>query len=328
MATLTGRTPQDTYKDLLQVSNNNSGIDGTRRNISDGEGTNAPITVSTSAAAFTGILNASAATLQLGGDSILFSNIDWSGSDTLTGDLDVASGASIDFLSGATLTLATGSTLTVPNDFIPLSKVDLSDNDTLSGALAVTGSITLASGASLTASTGSSIVVGGSLDLASASTTFAANSVSLGTIAQIASASTLGRASGAGSGNVTALTAAQMQTILATARFESSNIAITQAGGASVAHGLGVRPNWITVILECVDAGGDGGFSQGDQIYVYGGLETVTASIRGVIVSADATNITYRFANSSTVFTVLNATTGASAGLTNGDWEMILVAGL
>ena len=159
MTSLTDRTPKDTYKDLLQVSNSNAGIDGTRRNISDGEATNAPIKVSTSAAEFTGIVDLSGSTLLIAADAILFSNIDWSGTDTLTGEIDVASGASIDFLSGSTLALATGSTFTVPADFIPLSKIDLSGDDTIGGALEVASgsSITFVSGSTLSMTTGSTL---------------------------------------------------------------------------------------------------------------------------------------------------------------------------
>lgn len=159
MTSLTDRTPKDTYKDLLQVSNSNAGIDGTRRNISDGEGTNAPIKVSTSAAEFTGIVDLSAASLLIAADAILFSNIDWSGTDTLTGEIDVASGASIDFLSGSTLTLATGSNFTVPDNFIPLAKIDLSSDDTIGGALTVASgsSITFVSGSTFAMTTGSTL---------------------------------------------------------------------------------------------------------------------------------------------------------------------------
>lgn len=159
MTSLTDRTPKDTYKDLLQVSNSNAGIDGTRRNISDGEATNAPIKVSTSAAEFTGIVDLSGASLLIAADAILFSNIDWSGTDTLTGEIDVADGASIDFLSGSTLTLATGSTFSVPADFIPLSKIDLSGDDTIGGALEIASgsSITFVSGSTLSMTTGSTL---------------------------------------------------------------------------------------------------------------------------------------------------------------------------
>ena len=39
MATLTGKKPSETYKDLLQVSNSNSGVDSVERFVEDGEGT-------------------------------------------------------------------------------------------------------------------------------------------------------------------------------------------------------------------------------------------------------------------------------------------------
>lgn len=56
MASLTGKTPAATYKDLIQVSNSNSGIDTTLRNISDGEGTSAALQISTTAVQATGTL--------------------------------------------------------------------------------------------------------------------------------------------------------------------------------------------------------------------------------------------------------------------------------
>lgn len=46
MTTLTGTTPANTYKDLLQVSNTNQGIDATLRPVSDGEGTESPLQLS------------------------------------------------------------------------------------------------------------------------------------------------------------------------------------------------------------------------------------------------------------------------------------------
>ena len=49
MATLEGKTIASTYKDLLQVSNSNSGIDGTKIAVSDGEGTASPLELSSSA---------------------------------------------------------------------------------------------------------------------------------------------------------------------------------------------------------------------------------------------------------------------------------------
>lgn len=49
MTTLTGKTPRNTYKNLLQVSNANAGIDGTLRPVEDGEGTQSPLQLSSDA---------------------------------------------------------------------------------------------------------------------------------------------------------------------------------------------------------------------------------------------------------------------------------------
>ena len=49
MATLTGKLISNTYKDLLQVSNGNDGVDSTVRFVSDGEGTNSALQISQSA---------------------------------------------------------------------------------------------------------------------------------------------------------------------------------------------------------------------------------------------------------------------------------------
>ena len=63
MATLTGKTIANTYKDLLQVSNNNSGVDTTMRTVSDGEGTNTALELSNAAVNING-------TFQLNGESL------------------------------------------------------------------------------------------------------------------------------------------------------------------------------------------------------------------------------------------------------------------
>ena len=56
MTTLTGRSPGNTYKDLLQVSNSNSGVDATLRDVEDGEGTASALQVSTTEAKVNGDL--------------------------------------------------------------------------------------------------------------------------------------------------------------------------------------------------------------------------------------------------------------------------------
>lgn len=57
MTALTGKSPAATYKDLLQASNNNSGIDATLRPIEDGEGTQSALLISTTAARVAGPLD-------------------------------------------------------------------------------------------------------------------------------------------------------------------------------------------------------------------------------------------------------------------------------
>jgi len=48
MGQLTGQKIKDSYKDLLQIGNSNAGIDGTARNVEDGEGTSSPLMLSSS----------------------------------------------------------------------------------------------------------------------------------------------------------------------------------------------------------------------------------------------------------------------------------------
>jgi len=152
MAALTGNSIKDTYIDLLQVSNSNSGIDGTRRNISDGEGTNAPITVSTSAAAFTGIADFTGGSPSFSNNQIPLAAVDLSDNDTIEGALTMASGASLTFTSNSTLDLTDG-TLTLANDQIPVAKIDQSGTDTISGARTFTSAATFQATVDLTAST-------------------------------------------------------------------------------------------------------------------------------------------------------------------------------
>ena len=43
---LTGKTKAGSYKDILQMNNSNSGVDGATRNVVDGEGTASAIYIS------------------------------------------------------------------------------------------------------------------------------------------------------------------------------------------------------------------------------------------------------------------------------------------
>ena len=63
MTALTGKTIASTYKDLLQISNSNSGIDSTLRQVEDGEGTTSPLELSNSAINLTGTIQIDGVTL-------------------------------------------------------------------------------------------------------------------------------------------------------------------------------------------------------------------------------------------------------------------------
>lgn len=62
MASLAGKTIQSTYKDLLQVSNSNSGVDGSLRVVEDGEGTSSALQISTSGVKSSGTLTVTGVT--------------------------------------------------------------------------------------------------------------------------------------------------------------------------------------------------------------------------------------------------------------------------
>lgn len=104
MATNTGRTIANTYKNLLNIDNNNSGVDGTVRTVQDGEGTSTPLQLSNS------ILNVNG-TLQLNGvaitaDASAINNI--TDLTAITGIVATSGGSAF----GRTLTGGTGVSIT------------------------------------------------------------------------------------------------------------------------------------------------------------------------------------------------------------------------
>jgi hypothetical protein len=108
MATLTGKKIKNTYKDLLQVSNSNAGIDSTLRAISDGEATDSVLQISSSA-----VNISSAGALQYAGTAITSTAAELNILDGVT-----ASTAELNILDGVTSTTAElnildGATVTV-----------------------------------------------------------------------------------------------------------------------------------------------------------------------------------------------------------------------
>ena len=106
-----------------------------------------------------------------------------------------------------------------------------------------------------------------------------------------------------------------------TKEFTSSELTIANGGGGTIAHGLGVVPKLIQVLLICKTA--EQGYSIGDTV-VWGTFWQ--SQDRGLSVGGDATNITYRYAAQATPFSYLHKSTGASDVLTNANWRVIIKA--
>lgn len=114
MATLQGQQIKNSYKDLLQVSNSNSGVDGTLRNVEDGEGTVSALQLSSSAAKVAGNLTVtgnvvfndgtSISTAPTGGSSLTISD---EGSDLSTAT------TKIDFVGSGVTASGSGATKTI-----------------------------------------------------------------------------------------------------------------------------------------------------------------------------------------------------------------------
>jgi len=107
MAALTGKKPKDTYKDLLQVSNSNAGIDSTLRFVSDGEGTDSTLKLSTASVSTT-------SKLVVGGDTAA-SDVAAIGYTSAEGLILTGQGSTSDITvkndaDAAVLTVATGTT--------------------------------------------------------------------------------------------------------------------------------------------------------------------------------------------------------------------------
>lgn len=110
------------------------------------------------------------------------------------------------------------------------------------------------------------------------------------------------------------------------ASFTSAEQTITSAGTLSIAHGLGSSPALIQVKLICKIA--ELGYSIGDEVVVNPAANNVSGALanRGVSCILNATNIIVRYANSAAVFEVVDAATGGTAQLTNGNWRMVVGA--
>lgn len=106
--------------------------------------------------------------------------------------------------------------------------------------------------------------------------------------------------------------------------FDSGQQAISNAGGLTLAHGLGVQPHLLLQILHCVTA--EANYSVGDEVAVPLGAFNNGGAVAGASAVMDATNITVRMAAQANPYYIANKTTGAATNTTPADWKVIFRA--
>jgi len=125
-------------------------------------------------------------------------------------------------------------------------------------------------------------------------------------------------------GQVSGQRLAQAVVAGAVAPYNSGDQTITSGGALTLAHGLGARPDGVTVFLRCVTA--QHGYSVNDHLIVNPATNTVASGGRGLSLVADATNLLIRTGDETITFEALNKTTGVRALLTNANWRYVFVA--
>ncbi|MGH6879270.1 hypothetical protein [Hypericibacter sp.] len=116
-------------------------------------------------------------------------------------------------------------------------------------------------------------------------------------------------------------TGAAWKTLRGQYSYDSGEQTITAAGALTLAHGLGAKPQLRDVFLRCKTA--EGGYSIGDEVVWPTGELGTAASSPSIVI--DATNISVRYGSS---MFVINKGTGASFGITVGNWRAVFRASI
>lgn len=122
---------------------------------------------------------------------------------------------------------------------------------------------------------------------------------------------------------LTGLTASQVSGLVISKSFTSSQQTITSGGALTLSHGLGAVPTIVQMILVCQT--NEGGYTSGQQVFTpVGHGNGANANSASIII--DSSNLTIRFANSTSVFEIVNASNGAALVATNSNWKVIFKA--
>lgn len=112
-----------------------------------------------------------------------------------------------------------------------------------------------------------------------------------------------------------------MRTQIRTAQqkiYSSGYQAIVSGAPLIWAHGLGVRPNIVQCWLKCVTD--ENGFIAGQITPLVGAS---LGNNQGVSLIVDEINLIVRYGSKPQVFTIVNASNGNTADLTNSHWNFM-----
>jgi len=105
--------------------------------------------------------------------------------------------------------------------------------------------------------------------------------------------------------------------------FATTAQTVTTAGTLTIAHGLSATPTELCAYAQCTTA--QEGFSIGDRVWPDGLIYTQNSVANyNWQLSADATNITVKFGAGGLLFK--NESTGAIAAMTDGNWQLYVIA--
>lgn len=97
---------------------------------------------------------------------------------------------------------------------------------------------------------------------------------------------------------------------------------VVNTNSASTAHGLGAAPSFYSMKIVCSDAGGDGTYSQNDEVHV-SGFNSVSGSTVIASIFADATNTQVRITNNS-LPQISNKNANTTMTIASGKWNLVV----
>lgn len=107
--------------------------------------------------------------------------------------------------------------------------------------------------------------------------------------------------------------------------YVSAQQVVTSAGTLTLTHNLGAMPVMVQCRIVCIDAGGDSGYSQNDELML--AVSANDSGNTGISIVPTSTSVVIRYGSSSTGLpTITNKSTGASASAAINKWKLVVRA--